>query len=510
METPPRLTRELISKLSDATRRGVEMPSPAMLDLPERVVQFGTGAFLRGFAEYFIDSANRRGSFNGSVVAVSSTGTTRDTTLNEQDGLFTLVIQGLENGVSSQRCRVVSALRRALSARDEWDAVLAIARDPSIELVISNTTEAGIALDAADAFDANPPRSFPAKLTRFLAERGRAFEYDPARGLIVLPCELIERNGDTLRRLVGELVSRWSLGPEIERWIDENVVFCNTLVDRIVPGGVSSAEDKRLESELGFHDALLTSCEPYALFAIQGDEQLRERIGFADSDARIVVTPDIEPYHQRKVRLLNGGHTIIVPAALLAGLETVRDACEDERIGVLLRRAMLDEIVPSLTAPDSVEFAREVLARFANPYIHHSLIDITLHGTAKMRVRVVPSIVEYVGRTGRTPTALAFGFAAHLAFMRGEQHDERRAAGLPVPVDPAGARIRAAWERADVASDAGLMALVRELCADTTLWGTDLSGVGEFGEAVGNHLSRIVRQGIVAALDDYLAERAVI
>ncbi len=510
METPPRLTRELIFRLSDATQRGVEVPSSAMLDLPVRVVQFGTGAFLRGFAEYFIDSANRRGTFNGSVVAVSSTGSTRDTTLNEQDGLYTLVIQGLEDGVSSRRYQVVCALRRALSARDEWDAVLTIARDPSIELVISNTTEVGIALDAADAFDANPPRSFPAKLTRFLAERARAFDCDPKRGLIVLPCELIERNGDTLRRLVGELVAQWTLGADVERWINENVVFCNTLVDRIVPGGVSGAEAKRVESELGFHDALLTSCEPYALFAIEGDERLRERIGFADADARVVVTADIEPYRARKVRLLNGGHTIAVPAALLAGLETVRDACEDERIGVFLRRAMLDEIAPSLRAPGAVEFAREVLARFANSYIRHSLIDITLHGTAKMRVRVVPSIVEYFERTGRTPSALALGFAAYLAFMRGELHDERRAAGLTVPEDAGGARVRAVWERADVASDAGLMALVREVCADTTLWGTDLSRVGEFADAVGNHLSRIVRQGIVAALDDYLAEPAVI
>jgi len=376
--------------------------------------------------------------------------------------------------------------------------------------VISNTTEVGIALDAADAFDANPPRSFPAKLTRFLAERARAFEYDPKRGLVVLPCELIERNGDTLRCLVGELVSRWALGADVERWIDESVVFCNTLVDRIVPGGVSSSEAKRLESKLGFHDELLTSCEPYALFAIEGDEQLRERIGFADAEARVVVTADIEPYRERKVRLLNGGHTIAVPAALLAGLETVRDACEDERIGVLLRRAMLDEIVPSLTAPGSVEFAREVLARFANPYIRHSLIDITLHGTAKMRARVVPSIVEYVERTGRTPSALAFGFAAYLVFMRGELHDERRAAGLSVPEDPGGARVRALWESADVRSDAGLMAMVREVCADETLWGTDLSRVGEFADAVGNHVSRILRQGIAAALDDYLAEPAVI
>src|SRR4051812_15054820 len=378
-----------------------------MLDLPEKVVQFGTGAFLRGFAEFFIDAANRQGMFNGSIVAVSSTGSSRDAILNEQDGLFTLAIQGMDGASACQQYRVVSSLSRALSARDEWDAVLAVARAPEIEVVISNTTEIGIALNDADAFEASPPRSFPGKLTRFLAERAVAFNYDTARGVVVLPCELIDRNGDRLRDLVRELARRWKVGARFERWLDDGVIFCNTLVDRIVPGAIPAEEAERVSEKLGYRDGLLTACETYALFAIEGDERSRERIGFADADDRIVIASDIAPYRERKVRVLNGAHTILVPVALLAGLETVREACENERVGRFLRRVMFDEIVPSLSAPSGEEFARQTLDRFSNPYIRHALIDITLHGTSKMRVRVVPSILQYHARTGHVPSSIA-------------------------------------------------------------------------------------------------------
>jgi tagaturonate reductase len=269
--------------------------------------------------------------------------------------------------------------------------------------VISNTTEVGIVLDDDDRFDADPPRSFPGKLTRFLAERARAFDYDERRGLVVLPCELIENNGDTLQDIVHKLAQRRTLGPRFERWLDASVTFCNTLVDRIVPGALPAEESNRIERLFGYRDGLITACESYALFAIQGDERVRTALGFADADPRIIVAPDIRPYRERKVRVLNGAHTISVPVALLAGLETVRDAVEDERVGRFIRRAMFDDIVPSLDAPDAEEFAREVLERFANPYIRHSLIDITLYGTTKMRVRVVPSIVDHYRR--RLPSA---------------------------------------------------------------------------------------------------------
>ncbi len=512
MDVRPRLSRELVASLALAERpgKGVELPPASTLELPEKVVQFGTGAFLRGFVEYFIDAANRRGAFNGSIVAVSSTGggATRDATLNEQDGLYTLALRGVENGAARQRYRIVSSLSRALSASDGWDAVLALARSESIELVVSNTTEVGIAVDPADAFDARPPRSFPAKLTRFLAERARAFDYDRTRGLVVLPCELIERNGDALRAAVCELSARWRLGAAFDAWLADAVVFCNTLVDRIVPGALAADDADRIERVFGYRDGMVTACEPYALFAIQGNDALRARLGFAEDEPRVVVASDIAPFRERKVRLLNGAHTILVPTALLAGFSSVREACSDARVGGFLRRAMFDEIVPGVDAPGAADFARDVLDRFGNPYVEHALIDIALHGTTKMRVRVVPSIVAFEARTGRVPDSLAFGFAAYLAFMRGEIQAERGAAGLSVPEDREGERVRAAWHEVDLSWDAGVAGLARGVCGDASLWGVDLTAVGGFADAVADHLVRIVRHGIHAALDTRLTEPA--
>ena len=504
----PRLSREVIESLALAGEHGVDIPPLAALNLPERVVQFGTGAFLRGFVEYFVDEANRQGKFAGSIVAVSSTGSSRDAVLNEQDGLFTLAIQGVEGTVARQRYRVVSSLNRAVSARDDWDAVLALARDPNIELVISNTTEVGIVLDHSDHFGATPPSSFPGKLTRFLFERARTFDYDASKGVVVLPCELIENNGEMLRSIVTALAQGWQLGPRFQQWLDSVVVFCNTLVDRIVPGVVSTDEAARVGRLFGYRDGLLTACEPYALFAIEGDDTLRARLPFANADTRIIIAPDIAPYRERKVRILNGAHTISVPTALLAGLETVCDAVADDRVGRFMRRAVFEEIVPSVDVPDAGTFAREVFQRFSNPYIRHALIDITLYGTAKMRVRVLPSIVAYAERTGRAPTSLAFGFAAFLAFMRGEIQTERRASGLSVPDDPEGARIREAWHAVELHSDDAIADLARATCADDDLWGTDLSAIPDFADAVADDLVRIVNHGVIAALDDHLTEPA--
>ena len=499
----PRLSREVVASPAFAALADVELPPASALALPETVVQFGTGAFLRGFADYFIDAANRRGAFLGSIVAVSSTGSARDTILNEQEGLFTLAIQGFEGGAARRRFRVISAVNRALSADDAWDSVLELARDPGIRLIISNTTEVGIALDDTDSFDAEPPRSFPGKLARFLYERAVHFDFAIERGVIVLPCELIEDNGTTLRGIVRELAGRWKLGDRFVSWLAEAVDFRNTLVDRIVPGALPRDEAERIERLAGYRDGMITTCEPYALFAIEGDDALRARLGFAD-DARIVVTPDIRPYRERKVRVLNGGHTISVAVALLAGLETVREATEDALVGQFLRRVILDEIVPSLDVPDAESFAREVLERFANPYIRHSLIDITLHATTKMRVRVVPSILQYTERLGPMPEALAFGFAAHLAFMRGEIQVERRAAGLPVPEDREGERITAAWARLEPGSESALRGFTRDVCRDATLWGTDLSKVSGWCELVSDNLLRIIESGMRPALEQRL------
>jgi tagaturonate reductase len=463
---------------------------------------------LRGFVEYFLDEANRQGAFNGRVVAVGSTGSGRDAAFGEQDGLYTLVTQGIDGGAAREEQRVVGSVSRALSATTEWDAVLACARNPWLELVFSNTTEVGIALDEGDAPDLAPPRSFPGKLTRFLFERARAFAFAPSKGVVVLPCELIEGNGDRLREIVLALAARWGLGDAFRRWVETSVPFCNTLVDRIVPGGLPETLDGG-GTAATYRDALRTVCETYRLFAIEGDDALRARLGFAGADPGVLVAPDITPYRERKVRLLNGGHTISVPLALLAGCETVREAVEHPLVGAFVRRAMLEEIAPTLGQADAAAYAQAVLARFGNPFIRHALFDITLQGTMKMRVRVVPTIARHAERVGHAPDALALGFAAYLLFMRGELHERRRAAGLPVPADDQGDRVRALWAAhapgPGGAPAAALDALVRAACADAALWGTDLARVPGFAEAVRDHLARLLADGVTRTLETHLA-----
>lgn len=500
-----RLSPEMLESLDVPE---LERPTAAMLALPEKVVQFGTGAFLRGFADYFIDEANRAGRFNGRIVAVSSTGSVREAALNDQRGLYTLAIRGAEKDEMRERFRVVGALSRVISAKDAWSAVLDVARDPSITLVVSNTTEVGFALDESDTIDSAPPRAFPAKLARFLVERARTFDCDPARGVVVLPCELLDDNGALLGELVLKLARAWSVGASVERWLETSVTFCNTLVDRIVPGALDSVEAARVTERLGYEDALLTACEPYALFAIEGDDALRARLEFPGDDPRIIVAPDIRPYRQRKVRVLNGGHTISMPAAMLAGFETVRESCDDERVGRFVRRAIFDDIVSSLDVPDAERFAGEVFGRFGNPFIRHALADIALYTTTKLRVRVIPSIMEYHARTGRAPASLSFGFAAYIAFMRGDLHASRAALGRPLPADPDGDRVRSVWQSLDVQSDEAVSRVARAVCSDVSLWGFDLTTVNGFADAVADHLVRIVRDGITTALDVHLTEPA--
>lgn len=466
--------------------------------MPERIVQFGTGAFLRGFVGHFVDQANRQGLGAGRIVAVASTASGREARLNQQDGLYTLVVQGIDGGRAYRRLQLIASTSRALSAAAEWDRVLDVARNPELELVVSNTTEIGIAFDEADTFEAAPPRSFPGKLTRFLFERARTFDYDAARGVTVLPCELVEDNGALLERIVLQTAEHWRLPAQFADWIDAAVPFCNTLVDRIVPGTPDDVTREALWQELGYRDDLITACEPYRLFAIEAPSNLPQ-LRFAQADPAVVITDDISPYRERKVRLLNGAHTILVPTALLCGAETVLEAVEHEAIGAFLRQVLMTELMPSVDVAGAEPFAEAVLDRFANPFISHALLDITLQQTMKMRVRVVPSILGYAARFGRAPRSIAFGLAAFLLYHRrnGEAQSAR-------PDDQA-EQLRALWRHTDSANPGALLRLAEDALSRLALWGTDLTRVPGFASAVGEDLVMLVRRGPLAALDAHLA-----
>ncbi len=364
-----------------------------MSTLPETVLQFGAGRFLRAFADLFIDQANRQGQAVGRVVIVQSTGDERAGYLTRQGGRYHVVVRGLEGGAVVDRVETVESVSRALVANQQWDEVRAVARSPQLRVILSNTTEAGYELSPADRPTDAPPRSFPAKLLAVLRER-----YDAGRpGLTVVPCELREHNADLLRGLVLQLARDWGLPAELREWVGERCVWLNTLVDRIVTGTPK-------EHPLLAEDALLTVCEPYALWAIQSkpgaDVFLRH--------PAVIWADDVQPYFLRKVRILNGGHTALLIKARPRGFTTVREAVLDPELGAWLERLLFDAVVPVLEGrvESPATFAREVLERFRNPFVEHKLSDIAAHHADKVQVRLVPTRDEYREKFGKSPPLL--------------------------------------------------------------------------------------------------------
>jgi tagaturonate reductase len=462
-----------------------------LLQLPEKAVQFGTGAFLRGFVEYYLDVANRAGLFNGRVVAVGSTGSGRDRVFNEQDGLYTLAVRGVDDGRTVNEYKLITSLSRALSAADEWDAVLELAHSPALELIFSNTTETGIQYDDGDEPGPGAPRSFPGKLARFLYERARQFDYSADSGVVVLPCELIEDNGARLQRIVLQIAQRWNYGDDFARWIEAVVPFCNTLVDRIVPGEPEKDDLEQSWARLGYRDDLLTVAEVYRLYAIEADAVTAKRLTFASAEPSIIVAEDIAPYRQRKVRLLNGTHSIMVPLALLAGCTSVSEALNDDLVGAYVRRVLLHELVPSADVMDAERFAQQVLDRFSNPYIRHALADITLQQTMKLRVRIVPAIADYTERHRQPPASIALGFAAYLLYIRDDNE---------LKADDQVAAVRTAWR-----SGTDAQAVARDACRRTAVWGRDLNAIEGFSESVGEYLEQLLRHGARATLEQHVS-----
>jgi tagaturonate reductase len=362
--------------------------------LPETILQFGSGRFLRAFADLFIHQANREGQAVGRIVIVQSTGDGRAGSLNAGGGKYHVVIRGIEAGQVVDRVETCESVSRALAANTHWGEVLRVACSPELRVVLSNTTEKGYDLDPADdPAPLSPPRSFPAKLTAVLHARWQAGQ----PGLQIVPCELREHQADQLRGLVEGIATGWKLPAEFLSWVNTACSWHNTLVDRIVTG---TPADHPLLAD----DPMLTACEPYALFAIE------EKPGVARwiTHPAIVWTPDVMPYFLRKVRILNGGHTALLIKAWPRGFRTVREAVSDAELGPWLEKLLQTEVVPVLQGrvEDPAGFAQEVLDRFRNPFIEHKLADIALHHATKVAVRLVPTRDEYKALRGQVPPLL--------------------------------------------------------------------------------------------------------
>lgn len=471
---------------------------------PERVLQFGEGNFLRAFADAFIDEMNERAGFDGKVVVVQPIDTGLTEQINKQQGLYTLLLRGREQGQKIDRRRFISCISRCIDPYKDFSALLDCAKNPDLRFILSNTTEAGIAFDDTCRFDDAPPSSFPGKLTRFLYERFRL----GGKGFILLPCELIDNNGRELQRCVEQTISLWDLGDEFLRWVQTENIFCSTLVDRIVTG-YPAKEAAELSQELGYEDALLDTAENFGLWVIEAPASLKSELPAAEAGLPVIITDDCTPYKQRKVRILNGAHTAMVPAAFLSGQDIVRNSLEDPLIRSFMEKAVYREIIPTLTLPQEelLSFAAAVTERFLNPYIDHKLLSICLNTCSKWKARIVPSLLDYYHLHQKLPVCLTFSFAAFLQLYRG--CDERSDNGM------SGSRGQERYHLQDedfvldfFLQNRGLPTeeLVNAAVQNQRMWGEALQTLPGFADAVTGHLLRIERQGIRPALEYCLTE----
>lgn len=444
--------------------------------MKETMIQFGEGNFLRGFVDYFIQKLSDQGLYDGKIVVVQPIDRGLSDVINAQGGVYNLYLRGMEHGEAVSTHTRIDRISRAIDPYRDFNAYLALAKNPDFRFIVSNTTEAGIRFDEGCKPTDCPPSSFPGKLTLLLFERFRL----GLPGFAILACELIDHNGDELKQCVLQYAEAWELGADFSQWVERENQFCNTLVDRIVTG-YPKEEAQALCQALGYEDQLLDTAELFHLWVIEGDferELPLQKAGF-----HVVWTDDVTPYKKRKVRVLNGAHTSMVCAALLAGLETVGDCMEDALFTAFLQTCVFQEILPVLgETPENIAFANDVLERFRNPYIHHRLDSIALNCVSKFAVRVLPSILDYREQKGAYPRGLVLSLAALIAFYRaGKPNDD--------------AQVMERMKKAPV----------EELLSDTALWGMELSALLA---QVQEGLDQIERGGMRSAIQAIIDEKA--
>ena len=496
--------------LKNISAQDVITPAESVFDLPEKVLQFGTGVLLRGLPDYFIDKANRQGVFNGRVVIVKSTDSD-SSAFDKQDGLYTQCVRGLENGKTIEENIINSSVSRVLSAKDEWSEILKCAHNPHMQVIISNTTEVGIQL-VQDDIHRLPPVSFPGKLLAFLLERYKAFDGSRQSGMVIVPTELIPDNGKKLESIVLELAHLNGLDDTFIQWLENCNYFCSSLVDRIVPGKPDASFREGLEKQFGFKDELLIMSEVYRLWAIEGGEHIKSVLTFASVDEGVVIAPDINLFRELKLRMLNGTHTLSCGLAYLAGFGTVKQAMDDAQMQTFISQLMLNEIatgIPYDVEPGvSASFGSKVLDRFANPNIEHHWINITMQYTSKMKMRNVPVILKYAERIKAVPENIALGFAAYLLFLKPVSKKQDKFYGewqgkeYHIQDDFA-AYFFEKWSKLKPAQ------LADEVLADTSLWGADLSAIPGFAQAVKDNIASLLEAGVAKTIQTHQTKKVL-
>ena len=462
-----------------------------------RILQFGEGNFLRAFIDWQIDLLNQNSDLDAGIAIVRPIDTNFPPLLNDQDGLYTSVIRGInDNNQAVEEMRIISSVNQEVAIYQDMETYLQLAKDPNIRFIFSNTTEAGIAYNAEDQFEDRPAGTFPAKLTQWLHTRFTEFKGDTSKGLFIIPCELIDYNGEKLKEIINQYIELWSLGDEFKAWVNEANTFCSTLVDRIVTGHPRD-ELASLEQKVGYHDQFMVTAEYFYLFVIQGPKELSDALHLDGQNLNIKIVDDIKPYKERKVAILNGAHTALVPVAFMAGIDTVGEAMDDPQLGQFVHQLLNEEVIPALSLPEDelTEFAESVIKRFKNPYIKHQLLSIALNSMTKWRTRLLPQLLVNAEKNGSAPELMSLALAAQFLLYSGIRDGEIIALSDEQEwLD----FFSTQWAENTTAE------LVENALKNAAHWGTDLNTVPQLREKVTAYLEQMVNSGVRSVLNKAL------
>ncbi|WP_415325627.1 tagaturonate reductase [Chryseobacterium sp. MMS23-Vi53] len=464
--------------------------------LPIKIVQFGGGNFMRGFTDYVIDKLNKETNWKGGVVNLQATPNGSIQKMEEQDNLYTLFTRGIKKGEIHDEKQVISAIQKSINPYANYDEFLALAKEEELEFVFSNTTETGIAYDETEVSYQGPHKNFPAKVAVLLHERFKHFNGAEDKGLRIIPCELIEDNAFALRDIIIKYAQLWNLEESFVQWIEQNNYFHNTLVDRIIPG-YPKDDVESYEDQLEYEDQMMVVSECFLLFVIQEAGNLKERIPFDQINEQILVVDDIQPYRLRKVRILNGGHTLMLAPAILSGKETVKESIDDAFVGKFLSETIFNEVNTTLglDKTELKDFAEEVFDRFRNPFIKHYQASIALYFVSKFKVRILPSLLGYVEINKKLPLNLVFSLASLIRFYQGNFGEK----SLPINDEEAiVAKFKEIWTNEDYGKVAELS------LSETTFWDTDLTQVEGLKDAVAKALWEIDHNGVETAYHNFI------
>lgn len=469
---------------------------------PIKIIQFGEGNFLRAFVDWIIQNLNDSGVINSDVVVVQPMQMGRVKELEEQDGLYTVCLEGIDKGEKVQNKRVIDVLRDFINPFEQYDKYLSYAKSEDLEIIVSNTTEAGIALDPSDTDFTVCPRSFPGKLLALLKARYEHFNGDMSKGLAIIPCELIDHNGDELKRVLKELAEINKMDGGFISWLTEANHFTSTLVDRIVPGYPRDTAQAICE-ETGYNDNNIVKGEIFHLWVLQKEPFVQKKFPADKSGLNVIFADDITPYKQRKVKILNGSHTSMVPVAYLCGIDTVREAVTDEDVGHFVHGLVNNEIKPTIDLPkeEMDAFAGSVIERFMNPFIRHELMSIALNSTTKFKTRLLPTYNDYREKFGKSPKHILFSLASLIVFYRGKRGEEQ------IDLNDSNEYLDF-WKEVWTLSD--FTEIAKKVLSQSDIWEQDLSADDDNANVVGEYIESIVMDGERNALRKFLAETNVI